>query len=90
MSTGPWTADNLEQFAKRIETRLRRSANSDSIERLICRLLTSAPPAVRSALLVKWVEWRYGKSAGDNQTVSIVFDGPRAKHEEPKPKVVIQ
>lgn len=42
--------DNLEQFAKRIETRLKASGNTDSIERLICRLLTNRSSGFMRAL----------------------------------------
>ena len=52
----------LEQFAKRIETRIRQSGQTDSMERLICRLLTGDDVKVSAILAAKWVEWRYGKA----------------------------
>jgi hypothetical protein len=56
-------ADNLEQFAKRIETRIQQGmAGSDSMERLICRLLTSKDRKVSALLAAKWTEWRFGKA----------------------------
>ena len=56
--------DNLEAFAKRIETRIREGLKgTDSMERLICRLLTKKnTPHVAAGLAHKWVEWRYGKA----------------------------
>ncbi len=54
--------DNLEQFAKRIETRIRASGKSDGMERLVCRLLTGKNPTIAAKLAEKWVEWRYGKA----------------------------
>ena len=55
--------DNLEAFAKRIASRVKSAgANTDSMERLICRLLTGDDAKVAGHLAGKWVEWRYGKS----------------------------
>src|SRR5882762_4204679 len=56
--------DNLESFAKRIESRIREGlSGSDSMERLICRQLVSKKnPQVSAGLAHKWVEWRYGKA----------------------------
>lgn len=54
--------ENLEAFAKRIETRIKASAaGTDSMERLICRLMTGSDAKVAAVLASKWVEWRYGK-----------------------------
>ena len=53
--------DNLESFAKRIVTRLQAGGNTDSMERLICRLLTGKDVKVAAFLANKVVEWRYGK-----------------------------
>lgn len=54
--------DNLEAWAKRIETRIRKGIQgTDSMERLICRLLTGEDLKVAAHLATKWVEWRYGK-----------------------------
>jgi hypothetical protein len=57
--------DNLEQFAKRVATRIRKaSGDTDSMERLICRLLTSDDnPQVAARMASEWVAWRYGKPA---------------------------
>lgn len=55
------SADSLEAFAKRIETMLRKGGATDSIERLICRLMTGEDLKVAAALASKWVEWKYGK-----------------------------
>lgn len=52
----------LEQFAKRIETRIRKAGQTDSMERLICRLMTGDDVKVATILAVKWVEWRFGKA----------------------------
>lgn len=55
--------DNLEAFAKRIATRVRKgSEGTDSMELLICRLLTGQDAKVSAALAAKWAEWRYGKA----------------------------
>jgi hypothetical protein len=54
--------DTLEQFAKRIETRVKKSRGSDDgMEQLICRILTGADKALATKLAEKWVEWRFGK-----------------------------
>ena len=90
MSTGPWKEETLAMFAKRIEAQLRQGKNSDTIERLICRLLTKGAPQIQAGLLIKWVEWRYGKGTNENQTVSIVFDGPRAERGDGEPKFTVQ
>lgn len=56
-------ADNLEQFAKRIETMVIRGGNTEGMERLICRALTNKKnPALAAAMAQKWVEWRFGKA----------------------------
>src|SRR5689334_18973163 len=57
--------DNLESFASRIETRIKAGLNgTDSMERLICRLLVSKKPnpKIQAFLATKWVEWKYGKA----------------------------
>jgi hypothetical protein len=55
--------DNLEAFAKRIETRIRKARGSDDgMEQLICRLLTGNDANIATKLAEKWVEWRYGKA----------------------------
>jgi hypothetical protein len=51
----------LEQFAKRIETHIRKSGNVESMEKLICRLLTGDDPKVAAILATKWVTWRFGE-----------------------------
>ena len=66
-------ADNLEAFAKRIETRVKAGGDTDSIERLFCRLVTNKKtPQVAAGLITKWVEWRYGKA---KETVEHVGEG---------------
>jgi hypothetical protein len=56
-------SDNLEAFAKRIATRVKKgSEGTDSMELLICRLLTGEDVKVSAALAAKWAEWRYGKA----------------------------
>lgn len=59
MNKGP--ADSLEAFAKRIATRVKAGGGTDSMERLICRLLTGEDVKVAAMLASKWTEWRYGK-----------------------------
>lgn len=54
--------DNLEAFARRIITRLNKSAgNTDQMERLICRMMMGENEKVASFMANKVVEWRYGK-----------------------------
>ena len=54
--------ENLEAFAKRIETRIREGMQgSDSMERLLCRLMTGKDIKTAAFLGSTWVEWRYGK-----------------------------
>ena len=80
--------DNLTFFAQRIETRIRAGLKgTDSMERLICRLLTQkADPKIQALLAAKWVEWRYGKA---KETVKIeghiehtVFDASKLSDEQ--------
>lgn len=55
--------DNLEAFAKRIATRIKKGGDgTDSIERLVCRLLIGEDAKVSATLAAKWAEWRYGKA----------------------------
>jgi len=55
--------DNLEAFAKRIETRIRKSKGTDDgMEQLICRILTGSDRGSSTKLAERWVEWRYGKA----------------------------
>lgn len=59
------SADSLENFAKRIEARLRVGKDKQpfAMERLICRLMAAKKnPQVAAMLAQKWVEWRYGKA----------------------------
>jgi hypothetical protein len=59
------SADSLENFAKRIEKRLRIDKDKQpfAMERLICRLLANKKsPQVSAMMAHKWVEWRYGKA----------------------------
>lgn len=68
--------ENLEAFAKRIETRIKASAaGTDSMERLICRLMTGSDVKVAGVLAAKWVEWRYGK-ATERHEVTGIGGGP--------------
>lgn len=53
-------AEDLQAFAKRIETKLRKG-NGEAMENLVCRLLTGADVKVAAFLANKWVEWRYGR-----------------------------
>jgi hypothetical protein len=53
---------NLEQFAKRIESHIRKSGQVESMELLVCKLLTGEDVKVAAILAAKWVEWRYGKA----------------------------
>lgn len=54
------SADDLENFAKRIEDMLRKGKNRTSVANLICRHLTGKDGKVAAVLLAKWVSWRYG------------------------------
>ena len=68
--------DNLEAFAKRIETRVRvAGANTDSMERLICRILTGKDIKTATVLAIKWVEWRYGKPK-ETHEITGALGGP--------------
>ena len=58
---GPGKTDSLEEFAKRIEARLKQCKTSGSAERLICRLMTGEDQKVAAMLMAKWVTWRYGE-----------------------------
>lgn len=80
--------DNLESFAKRIETRIKAGLKgTDSMERLICRHLTNKKNTATSAIMAqKWVEWRYGKA---KETLKVeghiehtVFDASRLSDEQ--------
>ena len=54
--------DNLESFARRIETRIKAGIKgTDSMERLICRLLTGKDQKTAAQIAMKWVEWMFGK-----------------------------
>ena len=65
--------DNLEAFAKRIESRIRKSGVSpDGMEQLICRILTGKDDALAVKIAEKWVEWRYGKA---KQSVEVTGSG---------------
>lgn len=52
--------EELENFARRIERHLKNGG--ESIDRLVCRLLTGKDAKVAAHLAGKWVEWRYGKA----------------------------
>lgn len=80
--------DNLEAFAKRIETRIREGLQgTDSMERLICRLLTNKKSAMVSAVMAqKWTEWRYGKAKEtvkfEGRIEHTVFDAAKLSDEQ--------
>lgn len=81
--------DNLEAFAKRIETRIKKGLNgTDSMERLICRLMATpkADKKVAAHLAGKWVEWRYGKAKESIQITGHIehehFDASRLTDEQ--------
>lgn len=57
--------DDLQAFARRIERAIvtAKLKDQETIERLVCRLLTNdKTPQVAAMLAAKWVEWRYGKA----------------------------
>ena len=57
------SADALEQFAMRVEERLRKHDRTMNIELLVCRTLTNfGEPQIAARMLEKLVEWRYGKA----------------------------
>jgi hypothetical protein len=61
----PAQPEDLKAFAQRIEMAVikGRIKDCESMERLICRILTKPDknPAIAAMLACKWVEWRYGK-----------------------------
>jgi hypothetical protein len=58
--------DELKLFAIRVQRAIEASDNTESLERLTCRLMTNPKnPAIAAGMIQKWVEWRYGK-ATDN------------------------
>jgi hypothetical protein len=60
------TRDELKLFAIRVQRAIEASDNTESLERLTCRLMTNPKnPAIAAGMIQKWVEWRYGK-ATDN------------------------
>jgi hypothetical protein len=83
------SADSLENFAQRIEARLRLGKDKQpfAMERLICRLLSSKKtPHVSAIMAQKWVEWRYGKA---KETLKVeghiehtVFDASRLSDDQ--------
>lgn len=58
------SADTLENFARRIEERIRigRDNQPFALERLICRLLTGKDLKVAAVMASRLVEWKYGKA----------------------------
>lgn len=71
--------DTLEQFAKRIETRIKKSRGSDDgMEQLICRILTGADAALATKLAERWVVWRYGNPKQINEHTGL--DGGPVEH----------
>ena len=67
------TRSELQAFAERVEKQV-VAANikgSESMERLVCRLLTSKKtPQIAATMAQKWVEWKYGKA-----TEHLIVDG---------------
>lgn len=62
--------DTLEAFAKRIETRIKKSRGSDDgMEQLICRILTGTDEALATKLAERWVIWRYGNPKQVNEHI---------------------
>jgi hypothetical protein len=69
--------DNLESFARRVETRVKAGAKgTDSMERLICRLMAApkANPKIAAFLAGKWVEWRYGRSVEVKHSGTVMHE----------------
>jgi hypothetical protein len=57
------SADALENFAKRVEERLRKGKSSSTLENLVCRIVTDfSEPQLAARMTEKLVEWRYGKA----------------------------
>jgi len=82
------SADTLEAFAERVIRTLAKSDHTETLERLICRLLTGDDVKVAAALSAKVVEWKYGKPVQPvtaEQTTTFVFDAQRPAREEPLP-----
>lgn len=56
------SADTLEAFATRCIRTLGKTGDTQSLERLICRLLTGKDEKIAAGLAAKLVEWKYGKA----------------------------
>lgn len=76
--------ERLEDFAHRIEERLRKAGAQQSLVDQACRLIMHKDPRVSALMLCKWVEWRYGKAhehvehSGPNGTpIQIISYIPR-------------
>jgi len=87
------SADALEQFAMRVEDRLRKHDRSSTLENLVCRVVTSFKehPQLAARMLEKLVEWRYGKA---KESVDVTpaehivrFFDPKTDSEIPEKKI---
>lgn len=83
------TRSELQAFAIRVEKQIiaANQKGSESMERLICRLLTSKKtPQVSAAMAHKWVEWRYGKATEhvkiEGHVEHTVFDASKLTPEQ--------
>jgi hypothetical protein len=76
------SADSLENFAKRIEERLRiGKGGSFAMERLVCRLLAGQDRKVAAMMAGKWTEWRYGKATEHlHMTGSVIHEHVDTSH----------
>jgi hypothetical protein len=85
--------ERLEDFAHRIEERLRQAGAQQSLVDQACRLIMHKDPRVSALMLCKWVEWRYGKAHehvehSGSQTINIVSYIPRPGTTLPNGNVV--
>lgn len=86
---GQKTVSELQAFAKRVEKQIiaANHKGSETMERLICRLLTQKKnPAISAKIGEKWVEWRYGKPTEyvkiEGHIEHTVFDASRLTDEQ--------
>ena len=82
------SADNLENFAKRIEEMFRKGKDQGplALQRQVCRLMASTDSKVAATMTAKWVEWRFGRA---KETLKVeghiehtVFDASRLTDEQ--------
>src|SRR5579864_6464238 len=83
------TKTELQKFAIRVEQQIiaSRQKGSETMERLVCRLLTSKNnPQISATMAQKWVEWKYGKATEhlkiDGHIEHTVFDASRLTPEQ--------